>query len=280
MPLCAAAPPPYLQACCGSLWYFQYFGTRPDVRIVKKNLSAGRPTAPEAAPVAPRLGRLCTIAAAVATLAFPMADAWALSLGRIAVQSALGQPLRAEIDIPAITPDEAGSLTAVVAPLSAFKSAGMDYNAVLSGVRIQLQPRGDGRAVLQLTSDRVINDPFVDLIIEANWASGRIVRDYTLLFDPPEMARNAPQAITVAPPPPRQPDYTPAPAAAAPAPVTPIFYPPPPSAFRPSPANSGPSRLPHRAGRSPTGHRRAGRQHPVASPTAHREAETAKAHRG
>lgn len=214
------------------------------MRIVKKNLSAGRPTAPEAAPVAPRLGRLCTIAAAVATLAFPMADAWALSLGRIAVQSALGQPLRAEIDIPAITPDEAGSLTAVVAPLSAFKSAGMDYNAVLSGVRIQLQPRGDGRAVLQLTSDRVINDPFVDLIIEANWASGRIVRDYTLLFDPPEMARNAPQAITVAPPPPRQPDYTPAPAAAAPAPVTPIFYPPPPSAFRPSPANSGPSRLP------------------------------------
>lgn len=197
--------------------------------------------AAEAVPRASRSGHLCTVAAAVALLAWPITDALALSLGRVQVQSTLGQPLRAEIDIPAISPDEASSLTAVVAPLTAFKSAGMEYNAALSTVRIKVLPRGDGRAVLELTSDRVINDPFVDLIIEANWASGRIVRDYTLLFDPPEMGRNAPQVISS----PRLPDLAPAspPVTVSPsAPVAPVFYPPPPSAYRPLPA--GNSRLP------------------------------------
>ncbi|MBV8617803.1 MAG: hypothetical protein JOY84_02990, partial [Curvibacter sp.] len=66
------------------------------------------------------------------------------------------------------------------------------------GLNIEVMRRPDGRAYLQLKSDRVINDPFLDLILEANWASGRIVRDYTLLFDPPG-ARQAPPGVVTAP---------------------------------------------------------------------------------
>jgi len=111
------------------------------------------------------------------------ADVQALALGRIVVQSALGEPLRAQIDIPEINADEASTLTVGLASGDAFSAAGMDFSPALSNLQITLQRRPDGRAYLQLTSNRPVTEPFVDLIVEANWSSGRIVRDYTLLFD-------------------------------------------------------------------------------------------------
>jgi len=125
-------------------------------------------------------------------------NAAALSLGRITVQSALGEPLRAEIDVPDLNAEEAASLTASIALPEAFQAAGLDYNPALAGLQATLQKRADGRAFIRLSSERVINDPFVDLILEAKWASGRLVHDYTLLFDPPNL-RAAPTAPVVAP---------------------------------------------------------------------------------
>jgi pilus assembly protein FimV len=124
--------------------------------------------------------------------------AQALALGRVVVQSALGEPLRAEIDVPDINPEEAASLRVGLASPETFRASGMEINAALSGLQISLQRRADGRSFLRLTSPRPVNEPFVDLIVEANWASGRIVRDYTLLFDPPNL-RPAPRPLPVAP---------------------------------------------------------------------------------
>ncbi len=118
-------------------------------------------------------------------------DAHALALGRMTVQSALGEPLRAEIEVPDINTEEAGSLKTSVASPQAFSAAGLDYNAALSNLQITLQRRADGRAYLRLASDRAITEPFVDLILEVNWSTGRIVRDYTMLFDPPNLRQQA-----------------------------------------------------------------------------------------
>ena len=137
------------------------------------------------------------MAAALVLLGLSGSQAFALSLGRLSVQSALGEPLRAEVDVPDITPDEAASLKAAVATPDAFTAAGLEYNPALAGLQISLQRRTDGRAYLRLSSDRTVNDPFVDLILETTWASGRIVRDYTLLLDPPNL-RRAPPAPTLA----------------------------------------------------------------------------------
>lgn len=124
-------------------------------------------------------------------------NAAALALGRITVQSALGDPLRAEIDILDINAEEAASLKASLALPEAFKAAGLEYNAALSGARLSLQRRSDGRAFIRLTSDRPVTEPFVDLILEANWSSGRIVRDYTMLLDPPTLrAASSPAPAT------------------------------------------------------------------------------------
>jgi pilus assembly protein FimV len=137
------------------------------------------------------------IAALSLVLGLSSMDAQALALGRVNVQSAIGEPLRAEIEVPDISAEEAASLKASIAGPDAFKAAGLEYNPALSGVQISLQRRSDGRAYLRLSSDRPVNEPFVDLILEANWSSGRIVRDYTMLFDPPNLrAQSGPSAIT------------------------------------------------------------------------------------
>ena len=137
-------------------------------------------------------------AAAVALTGFYADDASALALGRITVQSALGEPLRAEIDLPQITPQEADTLRATTASPEVFRAQGMEFNPAVSNLRVQLQRRADGTAVLRLSSDRPVNDPFVDLVLDASWSSGHIVRSYTMLFDPPALRRTAP-AVTSAP---------------------------------------------------------------------------------
>ncbi len=130
--------------------------------------------------------------AAAALFGLSATQVSALSLGNIIVQSALGEPLRAEIDIPEMNADEAATLKATVASPEAFRAAGLEFNAALSGLKTSVQRRANGRAYIRLTSDRAVNDPFVDMILEASWNTGRIVRDYTMLFDPPNLRAATP----------------------------------------------------------------------------------------
>ncbi len=144
-------------------------------------------------------GRFALTSVAAAALWMSMPEAWAVGLGRVAVQSALGENLRAEIDVTSLTPEEASNLRVRVAPPEQFRAAGVDYNAVLPATQVTLARRADGRPYLKVTSDRAVLEPFVDVILEISWATGKLVREYTLLFDPPNMARAAPAAPTTSP---------------------------------------------------------------------------------
>ncbi|MHB1199812.1 MAG: FimV/HubP family polar landmark protein [Polaromonas sp.] len=146
-----------------------------------------------------RFGALASAIALLGSLA--SLDAHALALGQITVQSALGESLRAEIDIADINADEASSLKAGVASAEAFKAAGFEYTSVIAGLEVNLQRRADGRSYLRLTSNRPVTEPFMDLILQAIWSTGRITRDYTMLFDPPSLQpRRAGAAATPAAP--------------------------------------------------------------------------------
>jgi pilus assembly protein FimV len=112
-------------------------------------------------------------------------QAYAFGLGGIKVQSALGQPLKAEIDITQLSADEASSLKVGVAPPDAFQAAKLQYSSALAGIRIKLERDPGGRAYLRVTSNSPINEPYLDLLIRAQWANGQLSRDYTLLLDPP-----------------------------------------------------------------------------------------------
>ncbi|MFD0667624.1 FimV/HubP family polar landmark protein [Ramlibacter sp. MAHUQ-53] len=139
--------------------------------------------------------RASAVALATAlTFGFAAVDAHALALGRVTVQSTLGEPLRAEIEIPQITAEEAASLRAAAGSAEAFRAAGVERSAALADLQVTLQQRPNGSYVLRLSTTRAVSEPFVDLVLEATWSAGRLVRDYTLLFDPPATRQAAPQA--------------------------------------------------------------------------------------
>jgi len=121
----------------------------------------------------------------------------AAGLGNIAVFSLLGQPLRAEVEVSA-TREELAGMTAQLASSSTFKQANVDYVASLSGIKFSMDKRPNGQSIIKLKSDRPINEPFVDLLLELNWPSGRLLREYTFLLDPPELTTKTVAPVTPA----------------------------------------------------------------------------------
>ncbi len=193
-------------------------------------------------------------AVALATLALSAGQVAALGLGRMVVQSAIGEALRAESDVNSMTPEEAATLRLRVAPVEVYRAAGVEYNPVMAQTQVSLQRRADGRPYLRLTSDRAVQEPFVDVILELNWSNGRLMREYTLLFDPPTQRNQA-----AAPAPAAAPIISAAPAAPAPIPVP--APPPAAPAATPTPPAPAPAaaRAPERVATKPA---------PAASPAA------------
>jgi pilus assembly protein FimV len=110
---------------------------------------------------------------------------WAIGLGEIHLNSALNEPLNAEIALVAATPEELGSLRAVLASRDTFTRYGIDRPPFLSTIAFKVGHSKDGRDALLVTSTEAIPEPFVTFLVEVNWARGRLVREYTVLLDPP-----------------------------------------------------------------------------------------------
>jgi len=139
---------------------------------------------------------LKTLAAAVASAVLLTSAAHAAGLGRLTVLSALGQPLRAEIELTSVSTEEANGLVAKLANPDAFRAANIDFNPALLSLRFAVEQRS-GRQIVRITSSQPMNEPFVDMLLELSWNSGRLVREYTFLLDPAEL--RATQSAQVAP---------------------------------------------------------------------------------
>lgn len=122
----------------------------------------------------------------VIVLMLPWAAVQAAGLGKLTLNSALGQPLAAEIEIVTTSSDDVASLKASVATREAFAQAGINYESVLSAVKASVELRSNGNPYIKLTSPQAVNDPFLMILMELSWSSGRILREYTVLLDPVE----------------------------------------------------------------------------------------------
>src|SRR4030088_129133 len=122
--------------------------------------------------------------ALVLLLALPSA-AFALGLGDIRLLSLLNAPLAAEVELVDVAPDEANTVQAQVAPRETFARYGLDWPAYLTGVQMRTVHMPDGRQMLKLKSTEAISEPFITLLVEVSWARGHLVREYTMLLDPP-----------------------------------------------------------------------------------------------
>jgi pilus assembly protein FimV len=183
----------------------------------------------------------------------------ALGLGEIHLNSALNEPMNAEIDLVAATPDELTALRATLANRESFTRYGIDRPPFLSTLTFKVGKSKDGRDVLLVHSTDAIPEPFVTFLVEVNWARGRLMREYTVLLDPPVYTpgENAsttapvtapsttPLAPTAAAPPPRK-SPAPRPRPAAPESAAPKAAAPAESSAAPLPESTG--GLPESAG--------------------------------
>lgn len=115
-------------------------------------------------------------------------NAHALGLGDIEIHSGLNQPLDAEIELLAVKPDEVSQIRVTLADQIAYSTSGIERVPLLSQLNFAVEQRGRGEVVIRVTTKDAVKEPFLDFIIEANWATGRLLREYTLLLDPPVFA--------------------------------------------------------------------------------------------
>jgi len=138
----------------------------------------------------------------ISALLLSPAAAFGLGLGEIRLNSALNEPLSAEIDLVAATPEELGTLEASLASGEVFARYGLERPAFLNSLEFTVGRGQDGRSVLLVRSQGAISEPFVSFLVDVSWPRGRLLREYTVLLDPPAMlsAAETPAAAPVAAP--------------------------------------------------------------------------------
>jgi pilus assembly protein FimV len=112
----------------------------------------------------------------------------ALGLGDIHVNSGLNEPLAAEIDLLGATPLELADLRAAVADRETFVHYGADRPAFLSSATFKVSQDSQGRPQLAIRSTESFTEPVVNFLVDLRWHNGEMIRQYTLLLDPPGLA--------------------------------------------------------------------------------------------
>jgi len=111
--------------------------------------------------------------------------AFTLGVGGIEVKSGLSEPLNAEIKLFSVRPGEGENIRVTMATLKEFTAAGVDRPLHLSYLKFKVVEKGDGNAYIRVFSERPIREPFLNFVVDIDWPSGRLLREYTLLLDPP-----------------------------------------------------------------------------------------------
>jgi pilus assembly protein FimV len=125
---------------------------------------------------------------------------FALGLGDVRLNSPLNAPLDAEIELVNATQEDLATLDAKLASKETFARYGLDWPQFMSTITVTRDRAANGAQVLRVRSTETVTEPFLTLLIEATWARGRLVREYTVLLDPPVFAPNSVQAAQPAMP--------------------------------------------------------------------------------
>lgn len=187
-----------------------------------------------------RVRKLVLAIAAATSLTSGMAHA--LGLGEVTLKSALNQPLQAEIELLDIKGLETDEVRPKLASPEDFAKAGVDRQFFLTDLKFTPALNANGKNVIRVTSSKPVREPYLNFMVEVLWPSGRLLREYTLLLDPPlyspETAAAVAPQLPVATPAPRPPAATAPRPAPAPAAVSAPVRPSAPAASAPRPASS------------------------------------------
>ncbi|MCC6301534.1 MAG: hypothetical protein IT489_01875 [Gammaproteobacteria bacterium] len=131
---------------------------------------------------------------AVLALLMPM-GASPLGLGDITLHSALNQPLDAEIELTALGQTQGEEITVALASPAAFENAGIDRSLTLAGLTFEVMAEDGRTPYIRVSSTDPVKEPFLDFLVEIDWPSGHLLREYTLLLDPPVVVDEEPLPV-------------------------------------------------------------------------------------
>lgn len=139
------------------------------------------------------------VAAALAALLSPIA--LGLGLGTVKTRSALNEPFDARIEIVGATLQDFDALTVKLADTGQFNRAGIARDTVLLNLRFEVVSAEAGADYVRITTKDPVREPFLNFLLELDWANGRMVREYTVLLDPPLYDRNRQKPLMTVPTP-------------------------------------------------------------------------------
>lgn len=159
-----------------------------------------------------RVRKLVLAIAAASALSSGMAHA--LGLGEVTLQSSLNQPLVAEIELLEVRDLASNEVIPSLASPEDFVKAGVDRQYFLTDLKFTPVLKPNGKSVIRVTSSKAVREPYLNFLVEVLWPNGRLLREYTLLLDPPLYSPQttvaaAPQLPIAAPAP--RPSVAPAP---------------------------------------------------------------------
>ncbi len=125
------------------------------------------------------------VLAIAATSALSSGMAHALGLGEVTLQSALNQPLVAEIELLESRDLAANEVMPTLASAEAFNKAGIDRQFFLMDLTFTPVLKPNGKSVIRVTSNKPMREPYLNFLVQVLWPNGQLQREYTLLLDPP-----------------------------------------------------------------------------------------------
>ena len=119
----------------------------------------------------------------------------ALGFGSLKLNSSLNEPLNAEIELLSATSADISSLSIKLASSDAFLRAGIDRSALMGELKFVVQQYDNGAYYILVTSRSPVREPFLNFLLEMDWQNGRMLREYTMLLDPPGRVRKQPKMV-------------------------------------------------------------------------------------
>ena len=121
--------------------------------------------------------------ALVVALTIVSQSSLSLGMGKIQVYSALGEPLLSSIEILTNADEELGDLTVSLASAEDYQKVGLDRSFVPANIMVSMDEINPHQ--INVTSNGPVTEPIVSLLLDVNWNNGRILREFTVLLDPP-----------------------------------------------------------------------------------------------
>jgi len=122
-------------------------------------------------------------------------SALALGLGQLELDSNLNEPLQASVDLLNLGDLHHDEIKVRLGTREDFKRLGIDRPFFLTGIQFDVVVGEDGRGRIVMSTEDAVQEPYLNFVVEARWPTGRLLREYTVLMDPPAFADST--AVTV-----------------------------------------------------------------------------------